>query len=230
MASPRTACPLRSAGRSPTVLYGTAALAAVSAVLLTLVALRWGPLMRLDRAIADTAHRWALASPGVTEAFRVLTDWVWDPWTLRLLCAVAALWLVRRRGDWWTAGWLAVTCLVAGVLQQGLKAAVGRPRPVWTDPVDTASYAAYPSGHALTAAMSCALLVWLLRRERPGAGVLRGALVLAALSVTGVGVTRIWLGVHWASDVVGGWLLGALIAGAAVLVHPRPVPPAAGRA
>ncbi|NUT28252.1 MAG: hypothetical protein HOV84_20425, partial [Streptomyces sp.] len=57
------------------------ALALCSALLLALVAVRWYPLMTLDGDIAETTHRWAVDEQGVTHAFRILTDWVWDPWT-----------------------------------------------------------------------------------------------------------------------------------------------------
>ena len=49
----------------------------------------------------------------------------------------------------------------------------------------------------------------------------RTAQAVAVVSVLGVGLTRVWLGVHWPSDVVGGWLLGALLVALAVLVHER---------
>jgi undecaprenyl-diphosphatase len=44
---------------------------------------------------------------------------------------------------------------------------------------------------------------------------------VAVVSVLGVGLTRIWLGVHWPSDVVGGWLLGALLVALAVTSYER---------
>jgi undecaprenyl-diphosphatase len=192
-----------------------------SVLLLTLVAVRWRPLMSFDGDIADTTHQWAVEESGLTHAFRILTDWVWDPWTMRLLCAVVVVWLVWRRSAWWTAGWLAVTCALGTAVQQVLKAAVDRPRPVWPDPVDTAHFAAYPSGHAMTATVVLGLLLWLLHHHGAGRALWRTAVIVSLASVLGVGLTRIWLGVHWTSDVLGGWLLGALLVTLAVLVHGR---------
>ncbi|MEU3661802.1 phosphatase PAP2 family protein [Streptomyces sp. NPDC032940] len=192
-----------------------------SLALLVLVAAQWRPLTGMDDDVARTTHRWAVDETGVTHVMRVLTDWVWDPWTMRLLCALVVVWLWWRRGDRRTAVWLAVTCALGSVLQQFLKAAVDRPRPVWPDPVDSARYAAFPSGHAMTAALVCGLLVWLLHHYRAPRGVRLAALAAAVLSVAGVGVTRVWLGVHWTTDVVAGWLLGALVVVLAVLAHGR---------
>ncbi len=195
------------------------ALALSSALLLALVAVEWSPLLGLDGDIARTTHRWAVAEPGLTGAARILTDWVWDPWTMRVLCAVAAGLLVWRYADRWTAGWLVLTVAVATAVQQGLKAALDRARPVWPDPVDSAHYAAFPSGHAMTATVVCGLLLWLVRRHGAGRALWRTALTVAVVSVTGVGLTRVWLGVHWPTDVLGGWLLGALVVTVAVGIH-----------
>ncbi|WP_435213218.1 phosphatase PAP2 family protein [Streptomyces sp. bgisy034] len=195
------------------------ALALCSALLLALVAVRWHPLMDVDDGIADTTHGWAVDEPGVTHAFRILTDWVWDPWTMRILTFAVAIWLVWRRAARWTALWLLATCLLATLFQQFLKAVVDRPRPVWPDPVDSAHYSAYPSGHAMTAMVVCGLLLWLLHRYGVRGALWRTAVAVGVISVAGVGLTRIWLGVHWATDVVGGWLLGALVVAVAVRVH-----------
>ncbi|MDQ0814818.1 membrane-associated phospholipid phosphatase [Streptomyces sp. B3I7] len=193
---------------------------AVPAVLLTaLVASSWHPLVSADGDLARAAHRRAVGHPGLTHACRILTDWVWDPTTMRLLCAAAVVWLARRRSARLLALWVAATCALGTLLQQSLKALVGRPRPVWPDPVDSAHYAAFPSGHALTATVVCGLLLWLLRRYGAGRVLWLTAVAVAVVSVVGVGLTRVWLGVHWPTDVVGGWLLGALLVALAVVTY-----------
>ncbi|MGW0876217.1 phosphatase PAP2 family protein [Streptomyces sp. NPDC002740] len=207
---------------APRVTLRTAlVLGLCSALLLALVAADWHPLISVDGDIARTTHRWAVADPDVTQVCRILTDWVWDPLTMRLLGAAVAVWLVWRHAAWWTAGWLVVTSAVGTLIQQSLKAWVGRERPVWPDPVDSAHYAAYPSGHALTATVVFGLLLWLLHRHGVPPVVWRTALAVAVVSVAGVGLTRIWLGVHWPSDVLGGWLLGALLVTVAIAAHRR---------
>ncbi|MFG2811823.1 phosphatase PAP2 family protein [Streptomyces sp. NPDC048410] len=204
-----------------TALLTTTVLTLSSALLLTLVAVEWGPLLALDDDIARTTHRWTVRERGLTQVFRVLTDWVWDPVTMRLLCAGVALWLLWRTAAWWTALWLMLTCAVAAVVQQAVKAGVARPRPVWPDPVDSARYAAFPSGHVMTATVVCGLLLWLIHRHGVRGARWYGAVAVAVVSVVGVGVTRVWLGVHWFSDVLGGWLFGASLVAGAVLVHER---------
>ncbi|WP_051722702.1 phosphatase PAP2 family protein [Streptomyces albus] len=210
--------PHRAAGH----LWAAGLCALPAAALLALVAVEWGPLLALDRTVAVGLHESARESPGLTRANRVLTDWVWDPWTMRLalLLAVLAL-LLRRSGERTTVLW-ALTALLAGsAVQQGTKALVDRPRPQWREPVDSAHYAAFPSGHAMTAAFVCVLLLWLAHRVGVRGALLRAAAAVAAVSVAGVGFTRVYLGVHWLSDVVGGWLLGVTVAFGAIAAYHR---------
>jgi undecaprenyl-diphosphatase len=209
-ASPRTVC-----------LRAFALLTTLFALLLALVAGHWAPLLSLDGRIARGLHTVAVGHPALTHANRVLTDRVWDPWTLRALLAAVTLWLLWRRA-WRAALWLAVCGVAGNLVQQGMKAAVGRARPVWPDPVDSAGDAAVPSGHAMTAAIVCGALLWLLlSRTAVGPAWRAVAWAVAAGSVLGVSFTRLYLGVHWASDVVGGWLLaGVVLTGAAALCEP----------
>ncbi|MEU9162168.1 phosphatase PAP2 family protein [Streptomyces sp. NPDC048424] len=203
----------------------------LASILTALVAARWRPLLSFDVRAAGDLHAHAVAHPGVTQAMRVLSDWVWDPWTMRALAAVACV-LLWWRGDRERALRVALAAVVATAVQQGLKALVGRERPVWPDPVDSAQYAAYPSGHAMTATVVCGMLLWLL--PRPGSGPLppppartlpawapAAAWAVAAVSVLGVGFTRVYLGVHWTSDVLAGWLLGVAVVALATAGYGR---------
>ncbi len=75
-APPRAPTP-RAPARS--AVAAAALLGAASALLLALVAAEWRPLLDLDGGISRTTHRWAVAEDGLTQAARILTDWVWDP-------------------------------------------------------------------------------------------------------------------------------------------------------
>ncbi|MFG2983743.1 phosphatase PAP2 family protein [Streptomyces sp. NPDC048258] len=183
--------------------------ALLAAVLTVLVVAGWQPLLSYDDQVARDLHGHAVTHPGVTHAMRILSDWVWDPWTMRALASVACVTLWWR-GDGERALRVGVVTLVSVVVQQGMKGLVGRERPVWPDPVDSAYFSAYPSGHAMTATVVCGLLLWLLPRRAPAwwAGT---AWAVAVVSVIGVGFTRLYLGVHWMSDVLAGWLLGVVL-------------------
>ncbi|MET4925494.1 phosphatase PAP2 family protein [Streptomyces sp. PSRA5] len=225
MQSPAVPPPSRPAPPAPSKQPGAVTPARVgvvlgvaSVVLLTLVAARWGPLLSWDRSIAVDLHRQAVADPGLTHANRILTDWVWDPWTMRLLTAVA-FFVLLFRGARLLACWVALTSLVGALISQGVKSAVGRERPSWPDPVDSAHFAAFPSGHAMTATVTIGMLLWLLRRHGLSGPLWTVLLVVGAVSVIGVGFTRLWLGVHWSSDVVGGWLFGACLVALSIATY-----------
>ena len=117
------------------------------------------------------------------------------------------------RGARWDGGrrlamWAATTVVVGSVLGFALKLIVGRARPALPDPVDEAIGYSFPSGHALNSFVILGVLVLLAlplvrRGWRPF--IWAGAAAAVAL----VGFARVALGVHYVSDVVSGWLIGA---------------------
>ena len=126
---------------------------------------------------------------------------------VRYALAVPVLvWLVRRRA-WRTALWLVVAAVFVRHVTSALKEFFGRVRPPFEDGGADYGSLSFPSGHSsgiATLVTVGLVLAWPLlapraRRLWAGAGVL---LVLL------VGFTRMWLGVHYLSDVVAGWALG----------------------
>ncbi|MEU6620933.1 phosphatase PAP2 family protein [Streptomyces litmocidini] len=182
---------------------------------LVLVESHWAPLHRLDRDVAERLHRSALGSPAWVRVLDFLTHVAWGPLTMRLLVAGVVVWLLWRRA-FRLAAWAAVTATAGGLAGLLVKNVVERARPHLPDPVAHAPGFSFPSGHAMTAFTSCAVLLLVLlplvpRAWRPLPW------VLAATAVLGVGYTRVALGVHWVSDVVGGWLLGLAVVTATTL-------------
>lgn len=172
------------------------------ALLLWLVAARWGPLHRLDNRVATSLHGTGVDNSGEVRWWQDVSD-VIAPTVLRIVSLFAGvlLWLGQRRR---TAVVVLATMAGAAALESIMKAAVARDRPTFARPLAHASGAAFPSGHAMTAFVAFGLLVLLVPAGRRVA-----ALVVGVVAVGLVSFSRMALGVHYLSDVIGAWLLGA---------------------
>jgi undecaprenyl-diphosphatase len=210
----RRLAPDHSLGLRLTLAATAAFLVLVPFALLALLVLgAWSPLSRLDAAITDALHGYAVDHPTRVRLTEVWTD-VFGPGPLRVLAAGVVVWLLWR-GAPRLALWVVTTMTVGGLLGALLKLLVGRHRPDLLDPVARAAGFSFPSGHALNATLAAGVLLLVFlpfaRRRRP----LRVALWTAAVLIAVLtGLSRIALGVHWTSDVVGGWLLGVAVVAA----------------
>ncbi len=124
-------------------------------------------------------------------------------WALAAICAALLAW--RRR---WAEFWVLVAGMtITQVGIDGIKDAVDRPRP--PDPIVSTSGSSFPSGHAAHSVFYLWLAVTIVLRLRPGmargAAVVTTGFVLTAL----IGLSRVYLNVHYLSDVSAGWALGA---------------------
>jgi undecaprenyl-diphosphatase len=142
------------------------------------------------------------------------------------VAAVTALLFLRLRRE---AMLLTLTVVLAWVVNSGLKTLVGRPRPQIVPHLMEAGGNSFPSGHSFNSAVvyiSIALAFAAISRREA----VRTTLVALALIVSMIiAWSRVWLGVHWPSDVIAGWLGGAgwAFLASAILFRPAQVAVAA---
>lgn len=186
-------------------------------VLLLLAAgLTGGPHNPADRWLIDEAARLRAETSGLAAIAGMLTELGGAKVTLGSAMLGALYLLIRRAGR--SALLLMITVIGVRLLVEAMKALTDRPRPEteWIAPTSMA----FPSGHSansMTSFLLLAILVSPPAYRRLAAGF---ALSVAVM----IGMTRTLLGVHWPSDVIGGWALGL----AAVLLADRLGRPSVG--
>ncbi len=125
------------------------------------------------------------------------------------VAVVAGALVLRRRAD---AVFMAVATL-APLINLGLKELVARPRPDPSLALITESGYAYPSGHAVFAAAFYGALILVACRSRylsTRRGLRWAVRVVLLALILAVGFSRVYLGVHWPSDVIAGFVVGAV--------------------
>jgi membrane-associated phospholipid phosphatase len=175
------------------------------ALLLELIEDRWPPLVRADRGARDGLHAFAQSHPGFVTAMKLVSDLGSAPVWIAVFALVVA-WLFWRRLPR-LALFVLITAAGSSLLNELVKTAVHRVRPVLAHPVAQAHGLSFPSGHAQAATVGCALLLIIFLPTLHG--LWRGvAVALAVVVVLAIGFSRVALGVHYVSDVVGGVVLG----------------------
>jgi len=209
---------------SPRARYAALALLLVAvpfALLVFLVRVSWGPMLRLDMDASTALHRAAVDQSWFVTAMLVVSRLgstvVWFA-----VFAVVVGWLLWRR-RFRLAAFAGLTVVTSSLLNDLVKAAVDRARPVLPDPVAHAPGLSFPSGHAQAAMVGCAVLLLVFLPVLPTVA-RRYAVGGAVFVVLAIGFSRVALGVHYVSDVVGGYVLGAAwVAAMVALFNAGPV-------
>jgi len=157
--------------------------------------------MALDGWASEVVDGWRQAVPGLTGPVRFVTFFAALPFLLPASLVVP--WLLRRAGHPRAAWELVLTMLGSVLLNQLLKLYFNRPRP--TDALLHTFGLSFPSGHAMLGITFYGGLAWVLARyfRRPGWTV--PLLLWAGL----IGLTRVYLHAHYATDVLAGFAGGA---------------------
>jgi undecaprenyl-diphosphatase len=159
-----------------------------------------------DRAVLKLlALRQGVSAGSVISLFQWIS-WSGEAGQRTLLSVAAALWLVWQRRPRAGLVMLVVPALT-GVTSSILKQIFARPRPDLVPHLDHVSNLSYPSGHASNAIALCLLAALLIADKRRSL-----AINIALAAALAIGSSRMMLGVHYPSDVIGGWLWGAGLA------------------
>ena len=166
----------------------------------------------------DGIRTWMLAhqTPRLFQLFTWITN-AGSTVPILALTAIVCLWLWRRRGRHAAAGAIAAP-VVAIALFNAIKLTYGRVRPSGALHFGLRTFA-FPSGHATVSMAAASTVAYVLWRERVLGG--KSAAAIAALVPLLIGFSRIYLDVHWATDVLGGWCVGLFVAGLAGMAYER---------
>ena len=128
-----------------------------------------------------------------------------------------AIWLWTR-GRRRAALAVAVSPLLAMLTYSGVRRVITRDRPPTGIGLREAT-SSFPSAHSTTAAAVCCTVAYILWRERMLST--PAAVSLAVIPPIVIGASRVYLDVHWTTDVLAGWIAGVLIMGIAAIVYRR---------
>ena len=175
------------------------------ALLLLLVRLRWPPLESVDHRTAAWLNKLVAGNAAAVSVVRAIT-WLGSDGVLWTLIGAASVMLAIRR-QWRLAAYALVSGAGALVLDPVLKTLVGRLRPVVAHPIAHGTGNSFPSGHALGSIVCYGALFLIFLPAIRGTWRRVFTAVIVTL-IAAIGISRLLLGVHYLSDVLGGWALG----------------------
>jgi undecaprenyl-diphosphatase len=166
---------------------------------------KFDPLIRLDNDVIRSATGFTRRH-GLADTLLSL-EGISRPFLLYIAASALCLWAWLGKGLRSRALWAFVTMMVGWNIGLLAKTLVGRARPVVDDPISHSPGYSFPSGHAFNAAVVSTVVVFLLWPLLSSVGH-RVATLLAVVFALVVGLDRIFLGVHFPSDVLAGYVLG----------------------
>ena len=171
-----------------------------------------GNLQWFDDPIREWVY--SIRNPALTEVLKVIT-YMGNWQTITLLCIVLLLFRKTRLryGVPVSAGAIFVT-----IFNRIIKLIFKRPRPEESLHLIEEGGYSFTSGHSITSMVVFGLLIYLVRkyvRNRKAANILTAALAVPWIFI---GLSRIYMGVHFPSDVLAGWALGAAVLGGIIVI------------
>lgn len=174
-------------------LFGSLSIAVQRGILFT----QW------DEACKNRLHEAAHARPGMTAVFTTITGLSNERAIWAEMIAVLLLLMLQRH---WPSIAIWLMAFAGTGIVKLVKVVIDRPRPVFEDPLVREMSRSFPSGHAAGAMLIFGTLLVLLTAQARERRWLFSAIIIPLIAA--IGFSRLWLGAHWLSDVLGGWLFG----------------------
>jgi undecaprenyl-diphosphatase len=165
----------------------------------------------------QSIHNWFgnEREPAMTVLFNTATAIGGSVGLAFIVVVVAAILLIRKERE--SAVFLMVTVAAGALLNLGLKLIFARARPDLASAIAVARWYSFPSGHAMGSFITFGALAYLALRQHWSRGAKSAGLAIAMTITVLVGLSRVYLGVHWASDIAGGWSAGTVWLASAVV-------------
>lgn len=176
----------------------------------------WNAGLGWERAMLQSVR--AASLPPLADSVMVLAPWLGTNWTTLPIAVLLVIWLGGFKQRWDLALPIAVIQFGSNTLNAALKHVAWRERPELWEKRGQFAWPSYPSGHAIATLSVLLFLTILLARER---GSKWGVLTVVPLVML-VLYSRLYLGVHWPTDVVGGALVGATWLATILYAFPLP--------
>jgi len=199
-------------------LYGTIGFVIVSGLLLSGVSLylfakvaedvvEQETIVQVDLALANELHSALIGSRLTVQIFKFISLFGFQ--LLFVVAIIVAVGFILRRQWFYLLIW-GITLLGGNLLNSAIKLLFARPRPIFVDPVALEQSFSFPSGHSMLSFIAygmAAYLICLLVKNH----IARIFIVFAAvMAIVLIGISRMFLGVHYLSDVIGGFTAGAV--------------------
>jgi undecaprenyl-diphosphatase len=196
---------------SPPAIMEFLGLISLAAAVLSLFLFAWLAREMRDNDVArfdSTVRAWVhgFASPGLTQIMTIISLFGYNILIVGVIAALVVFLRMRWRR---AAAFMAVTMIGAGILDASLKQAFHRVRPPVFFGIAPTNYS-FPSGHALASFCFYSVLAGLIAHRVKSMRLRVGVGVLAGLLIAAIGLSRIYLGVHYPSDVIAGYLAAAM--------------------
>lgn len=193
------------------IAFVTAALTCLAFLLLASKVVH-GSTLAFDRAIIvglrDTVNPAIPAGPPWLERVMIDVTALGGGTVLTIITAIVVSYLLVVR-KWSTAAFVAIAIAGGGAANELLKSTFLRARPDVVAHLTVSYSTSFPSGHAMNSALTYLTLAALLARTQRSRRVRVFLIVVAVVLTLAVGFSRVYLGVHWPTDVIAGWCVGA---------------------